>query len=187
MDVSYYKSIAANSDLSGWKLMYCNEIPESIMENFIESANKCFSDLVSLNPFDVYNFSFTVKQWKETTEAMEKNGTTYGFNILFDRVDKIAGMCWILFDESVPKTLRHIGGFTAVIPKYRGLGIGKFLKAALYLRLLQENEVFKDIITDTMPWNTYMCRINEELGFKPFKKGCRFKFTNDFLNNYLNK
>lgn len=187
MNEEYYKNITENSKLSSWNLKYFSEIPDSIIDNFIDSANMCLHDLITLNPYNVNNFSFTVKQWKETTEAMKKNGTTYGFNVLFDRDDKIAGMCWILFDKSVPQTLRHIGGLTAVVPEFRGLGIGKYLKATLYLKLLEENNVFKDIITDTMPWNTYMCRINEELGFKPFRKGCRFKFTNEFLNNHLNK
>lgn len=187
MDVSFYKSIAENSKLNSWKLKYYNEIPDSIIDSFIEAANKCFRDLVALNPYHVNDFSFTVNEWKETIEAMKKNGTTYGFNILFDKNDKIAGMCWILFDDSLTSRLRHIGGFTAVVPGYRGMGIGRYLKATLYLRLLEENKVFKEIITDTMPWNTYMCKINEELGFKPLRKGCRFKFTNDFLSNYLTK
>lgn len=187
MDESFYKNIAANSELNGWKLMYYSEIPDSIIDNFIESANICLRDLVTLNPYNVKDFSFTVKQWKETIEAMKKNGTTYGFNILFDKEDNIAGMCWILFDASVTSTLRHIGGFSAVIPKYRGKGIAKYLKATLYLKLLEENNDFRYIITDTMPWNIYMRKINEELGFKTFRKGCRFKFTNEFLNNYLNK
>jgi hypothetical protein len=38
-----------------------------------------------------------------------------------------------------------------------------------------------------MPWNTYMFRINEELGFKPHKEGFEFELTKEQLRKYLEK
>jgi hypothetical protein len=70
--------------------------------------------------------------------------------------------------------------------KHRGKGIARYLKAKLYLKLLEENKDFKYITTDTMPWNKYMYKINSEFGFKPFRKGCSFRISRDFIKNYIN-
>jgi hypothetical protein len=51
--------------------------------------------------------------------------------------------------------------------------------------MLQNYPDFEIITSDTMPWNKHMFKINEELGFKPYKTGARFKFTKEFLENYL--
>ncbi len=68
---------------------------------------------------------------------------------------------------------------------HRGKGFAGYLKAKMYLKLLEENSDFTNIETDTMSWNTYMYRINEEFGFKPLKYGCEFKLTKDFVESYL--
>lgn len=39
--------------------------------------------------------------------------------------------------------------------------------------------------SDTMPWNTYMFRINEEFGFRFQRKGYAFKLTGEFIENFI--
>ncbi len=83
------------------------------------------------------------------------------------------------------KAIDHRGGLTAVGRNYRGEGIAKFLKANMYLKMLELYTDFEYIITDTYPWNKYMYKINEDMGFRPHKKICKFRFSKEFFEELL--
>lgn len=185
MDRAFYNGIVKDRPLNNLRLEYYTEIPESIIEQFTERINEYFSELVAINPFTIKVPPLTPDSYRRNTELLKTGGTTPGIYILFDN-DIIAGLCWICFDSHNPETLRHIGGMTGVTKKYRGKGIARYLKARLYLKLLEENQDFRYITTDTMPWNKYMYNINNEFGFKLYVKGCAFKLTKEFLKNYPN-
>lgn len=187
MNPSFYKRIIDNNkSLNNYALKYYNEIPDLMLNYFIKVMN-CFSaDIDSLNPYDLKTPKFTPQEWKESEKAEKANGTQMGIYILYDK-EQIAGLCSIYTDSFRKDVLRHNGGLTAVSKNYRGKGIGKYLKAKMYLKVLEENKDFKFITTDTSTWNKYMFKINEELGFKPYKQGFVFKLTKEFLKNYLEK
>ncbi len=187
MDASLYKEIIENSDLKRWNTKCLNEIPGEIITEFVKSINKCFEDRDSLNK-DYHHYPpLTSEEWYKDKQNLKSLGTNLEFLILFDDNNKIAGFCWVCIDSYRKNTVRHNGGFTAVNPGYRGKGIAKYLKAKMYLKLLEENKDFKYVTTDTMPWNKYMYKINEEFGFKTYKRGCSFKLNTDFFRSYLNK
>jgi GNAT superfamily N-acetyltransferase len=141
--------------------------------------------MFSKNPYPAKAPDVTVEYVKAVMEMHKKNGTVNSMYILFNESAEIAGLCSVCIDSFRSETLRHVGTLTAVAAKYRGKGIARYLKAKLYLKLLEENKDFKYITTDTMPWNKYMYKINNEFGFKPYIKGCSFKITKEFLENYL--
>jgi GNAT superfamily N-acetyltransferase len=60
----------------------------------------------------------------------------------------------------------HVGA-TAVDPEHRGKGLGKWLKAAITRRLLDELPGARWVITWNAGSNDAMLAINEQLGFRP--------------------
>lgn len=184
MDVSYFKKITDNEELNKLRLEFYEEIPDVLLNRFIEFSQSMISEIGVLNPYEPKMYPLTAESWK-------KNLKNFGNKViavfLFGDEKEIAGLSWVIsYPESI-STVQHNGGLTAVAPKYRGKGIAKYLKAKIYLKLLEENKEFKYITTDTMTWNKYMYRINEDLGFKSYRKGCSFKLTADFLKNYLGR
>jgi hypothetical protein len=186
MDSEFYKEIVRDNPLEKWKLEYYYELPENIIEQYAKCYNECWHDMFTINPYPAKATDITTEYIKTVMETHKKNGTTNPMYILFDDACEIAGLCSICIDSSRPDTLRHVGSLTAVPAKHRGKGIARYLKAKLYLKLLEENKDFKYITTDTMPWNKYMYKINSEFGFKPFRKGCSFRISRDFIKNYIN-
>ena len=63
-------------------------------------------------------------------------------------------------------SILHQGG-TATIPKHRGKGIGKWVKARLAQRVLDELPEARYIRTDNAGTNAAMLAINVAMGFKP--------------------
>ena len=91
----------------------------------------------------------------------------------------------VLINKLDPHRIHYDGGLTGVHKNYRGNGFGKYLKAKMFFHLLMNYPDFNIISTDTMQWNKYMYKINEDFGFKHYKTGARFRFTKEFLENYL--
>jgi hypothetical protein len=186
MDSDFYKGIVSDNPLEKWMLEYYAELPENLLEPYARCHNECLHDMFAINPYPAKLPDVTTEYIKTVMETHKKNGTTNPMYILFDDAGEIAGLCSICIDSFKKETLRHVGSLTVVPAKYRGKGIAKYLKAKLYLKLLEENKEFKYITTDTMEWNKYMYKINNEFGFKPYRTGFSFRISRDFIKKYLN-
>lgn len=54
---------------------------------------------------------------------------------------------------------------TAVLPEYRGRGLGRFVKAAMTRWLREGRHAIERILTNTDATNVHMIRINHEIGY----------------------
>jgi hypothetical protein len=186
MDREFYNNIVSKTDITGYRLMYCEELPEELYDNFTILMYDILEDYRSLNPVKQVRKRMEKEDWKLRDNSEKLTGAKMQMYMLMTPENEIAAYCSLYVDKDNKETIRHSGGFTAVARAHRGKGFAAYLKAKMYLKLLEENNDFTNIETDTMPWNTYMYRINEEFGFKPFKYGYEFKLTSDFIKNYLN-
>ena len=181
MDPGFYEQIVASTNINGYRLMFYEELPEELYDNFTMLMYDILDDYRQLNPVKQNNRKRMEKEdWKLRDRSEKLSGAKMQMYMLLTPENEIAAYCSLYVDKDNKETIRHSGGFTAVARAHRGKGFAKYLKAKMYLKLLDENNDFTNIETDTMPWNTYMYRINEEFGFKPFKYGCEFKLTSAF-------
>lgn len=74
---------------------------------------------------------------------------------------------------------------TGVYPHYRGLGIGRWLKAAILHRLISERPEVQFIRTNNVSSNAPMIHINEALGFRTYYTGQIWQVETDALLAYL--
>lgn len=54
---------------------------------------------------------------------------------------------------------------TAVVREFRGLGLGRAIKAAMMRWLLEDIPALERVVTNTASDNAYMIRVNEQLGY----------------------
>ncbi len=182
MDINFYRSIIEKNKPNGeFIIKFYDKHPIELLSEFVKFINESHR---AINALSHYKIPLKDQTEEEIRRYMNINDDNLHELIMFDKNDEIAGISEINVDNFGGKRLRQ--GLTGVAEKYRGRGFGKFLKASLYEKALEENFDFDFIQTDTMPWNKYMYRINEELGFKPYKEGFEFRLTKEFLENYLN-
>ncbi len=186
MDKAFYNQIIKQTDISGYELRFYNNVPEELLDKYVQLRNEISEDMANLKPVKHLNKKWSKNDFTRSAEIDKLQGATMNMHMLLDEAGEIAAFCSLYTDEDKPEIIRQSGGLTAVARDHRGKGFASYLKAKMYLKLLEENRDFKFVETDTMPWNTYMYRINERFGFKPFEYGFDFKLTKEFLKNYLN-
>ncbi|HMT11247.1 MAG TPA: hypothetical protein PKA39_06445 [Ignavibacteria bacterium] len=187
MNTDFYNGIISGTDISGYKLMFCEDLPEELYDNFTVLMYDILEDYRSLNPVKKYNRRMEKTDWQLRDKSEKLSGSKMQMYMLMTPENEIAAYCSLYVDSYNKETIRHSGGFTAVARAHRGKGFAAYLKAKMYLKLLAENPDFTNIETDTMPWNIYMYRINERFGFKPFKYGYEFKLNREFIKAMLEK
>lgn len=80
---------------------------------------------------------------------------------------ELAGYTEVFYDRALPHVLQQ--GDTGVLPKYRGHGLGKWLKGTMVERVPREWPEVKFIRTGNANSNAPMLRINHAMGFRSYK------------------
>ena len=96
---------------------------------------------------------------------------------------ELAGYTEVFWDAEEPENVRQ--GDTGVLPKYRGHGLGKWLKAAMLEKVLRERPQVKRVRTGNADSNAPMLAINRALGFKPYLSETVWQLGREALEAYL--
>ena len=76
-------------------------------------------------------------------------------------------------------------GMTGVLPEHRNHNLGRWMKAAMLERLLQENPPVRFIRTGNANDNVPMLKINHALGFKPYFANTLWQVPVEKVDQYL--
>jgi GNAT superfamily N-acetyltransferase len=94
-----------------------------------------------------------------------------------------AGYSEITWHPNRPHIVNQQG--TGVFPRFRGHGLGRWLKAAMIDRILAERPEVQYIRTSNANSNAPMLRINEEMGFRTYYSACVWQIETDTLLRFL--
>ena len=100
-----------------------------------------------------------------------------------DESSRLVGLTDVSWLPAEPDTVSQ--GNTGVRPEHRGHGLGKWLKAVMLQRILDERPQAKDIRTGNADSNDAMLAINRQLGFKPYIAATSWQVTSDRVRTYL--
>ncbi|MCW5879970.1 MAG: GNAT family N-acetyltransferase [Anaerolineae bacterium] len=96
---------------------------------------------------------------------------------------RIAGYSEVFWNADRPTILYQ--GDTGVLPAYRNLGLGRWLKAAMILRILAERPDVRFVRTGNADSNAPMLGINYTMGFQPYRSWTGWQLTVDQAEQYL--
>lgn len=139
-------------------------IPDAHLDAFLELLlvmNEAPRDDLDMNDFTV-----TAKQWREAEARGAAVGEERWFLVARRSTD---GVLAALHDLTwVPRfpNVMWIGS-TGVRPEHRGQALGKWLKASMTLRVLDEKPDVADIRTGNADSNDAMLGINRAMGYRP--------------------
>ena len=95
------------------------------------------------------------------------------------------GLTEVRWSPNRPEILEQ--GFTAVYPAYRNKGLGRWLKAGMMKKIIEERPEVRVIRTRNANSNAPMLKINQEMGFKPYIASALWQVEISQVEKYLQK
>jgi mycothiol synthase len=137
-----------------------------------------------MDDFDLNDFTMTPEQIREGEEQLRATGMQRWLAVARRVSDgALAGFHDVYWQASSPETAWV--GATAVEPEHRGHALGKWLKAAVTIRMLDERPQVTEIRTGNADSNDAMLGINRAMGYKPMAATAGWELSVDQAEAYL--
>ena len=159
-------------------------IPQDIIEKYCQIYTETLNQQ-PLGELELGKIVFT----PEMIQYNEKNNAELGRKHLtystIESNDDISGLTEMIYRPSRDSMIEQL--LTGVKKEYRGRGIGKWLKAAMLLKMREEFPQVNVVTTGNATTNAPMLSINDRLGFKVHKEGISAQMSLEKLGEYLSK
>jgi GNAT superfamily N-acetyltransferase len=141
-------------------------------------------NLAPRDDLDFENRHITPEQLRQMEQYIFSRGDQRWTMYVRERASgEFAGFTEVMWNPNRPDLANQ--GATAVWPKYRNKGLGRWLKAAMLEKVLRDRPQVKRVRTGNADSNAAMLRINEELGFKPYQSQTFWQVETDKVLAYL--
>jgi mycothiol synthase len=156
--------------------------PDDHVEAFV--AAESIMNTAPREGFDMEDEVFTVHQLREREAANAERGLEqWIITAVHEPTGEIAGYTEIALPSHWPS--RAYQGDTGVDPAHRDKGLGRWLKAAMLLRLVDERPAVRRITTQNAGSNEPMLNINHELGFRCIEERPVYQVPLDVLTERI--
>ncbi len=173
-------SRADGYELFGWD----DDVPDEHMDKFLEAIlvmNTAPRDDLEMNDFTV-----TAAEVRES-EAVGKAAGYHSWQLVARHIESggWAGIHDLSWAEHEPDIMNV--GSTGVRPEHRGHALGKWLKAAMMLRVRDERPHVTEIRTGNADSNDAMLGINKEMGYQPWISATTWELSTDAAEAWLKR
>ncbi len=157
-------------------------IPEGNFDRYLDLM-RVMNDQ-PLGDLDVEEERMTAEQLREVEAHRAAQGRSRVRAVARRLEDgRLVGFTDLSWHPKRPSILSQAG--TGVHQESRGLGLGRWLKAAALQRALQRNPEARFVRTENADMNAAMRRINEDLGFKPYTATTQWQLAVPQAQAYL--
>jgi GNAT superfamily N-acetyltransferase len=157
-------------------------IPDSILEPYCT----VYTEVLNQAPRNEIIFGdevYTPARWRIEEAKARDTGRTWISAVAIAKNGDIAGLTDVGYEPSTPKIMFQY--LTGVQADYRGRGLGKWLKAAMLLKIRDEYPDMEVISTSNTTSNEPMLAINEKMGFKKKLESYMFEVDVQKVKEYL--
>ena len=139
-------------------------VPEEMLEAFVELVH--VMNTAPRDDLQLEDFKMTPQQLREMEQRSAAAGLEPWTLVARHRPSgELAGFHDVNWNPAQPKVVWV--GATGVNPEHRGHALGKWLKAAMTLRVLDERPDVTEIRTGNADSNDAMLAINRQMGYRP--------------------
>lgn len=170
---------AADYQLMGWD----GPVPDEHMDNWLDLVP--VMNTAPLDDLEINDFTITEELVREGERLRAAAGVWRWTLIARHRDGTWAGIHDVIYNPAAPKMVWV--GMTAVRPEHRGHALGKWLKAAMTLRVLDERPQVTEIRTGNADSNDAMLGINKAMGYRPLIAQTTWELSVDAAGAWLRK
>lgn len=156
----------------GARLESFQEVPEADLEEY----TKLYTEVMNQQPLgEMEEEARVTPESRRIQEARLKDqGYTWFTMITREPQGVISGLTETLYNPEEPHKIQQL--LTGVREKYRGRGLGKWLKAEMASYIRENYQEVRFIATGNATANAPMLSINRRMGFREHFSGTGFKF-----------
>jgi mycothiol synthase len=137
--------------------------PDHLMRGVIAALQ--VMNTAPLDDLQIGDLTFTPELRKQEEQAIAAMGLErWAYYAVKDATGDFVGLTDIMVNPAMPE--RVYVGHTGVEPDHRGRALGKWLKAAMTQRILDELPAVQRMVTGNAASNDAMLSINRQLGFQ---------------------
>jgi len=159
---------------------------DRIDDDILGAYCKVFTEVSAQQPFGEIDFHGLVTTPESIRESERTTREAGGSGLTVTSVESdgsISGLTEVLYFSTERTMIEQ--GMTGVRDAYRGRGLGKWLKAAMLLRLRDEFPDVRLVWTMNASTNAAMLSINERLGFRIHREGFLVQIPFKDVQRYL--
>ncbi|MEE1769153.1 GNAT family N-acetyltransferase [Streptomyces sp. JV185] len=149
----------------GYRLIsWDGTVPDELAATF--AASRRAMDDMPMDDTDFGTVVWDVDRVRSVAAAVAARGDLLHTVAAVDESDAtIVGFTELVVPGEGSGDAQHYG--TGVLPEHRGHGLGRWMKTRSILQARESHPGLEGLLTDTADSNTYMRRINDELGYEP--------------------
>jgi mycothiol synthase len=152
--------------------LYPRRIPEEKLDE-IARANTRLLNTMPFEAMDHGDIVFTPEMYHEWSARMDVNGSEHHTILVREPDASISALTDVMKRPHEQGYVRQM--FTGVDPAARGRGLGKWIKAAMLLRVRETHPETVYVTTENAGSNAAMLAINQRLGFGLFRESTTYQ------------
>jgi GNAT superfamily N-acetyltransferase len=165
-------------ELGFWDGDYPEEVLTEVAKLYELTNQQPFDDL------DIEEMHMTPEELRQIEANHAARGNQRWTCYVRERqTGRFAGYTDTVWNSNRPRIL--LQDMTGVFPEFRNHGLGRWLKAAMLNKVLQERPQVKFVRTHNADSNAAMLKINNELGFKPYSADALWQVELEKVQQYL--
>lgn len=147
-------------------LIWTDDVPKEHVDAYLKVVDAM--NRAPRGDLRVEDWHWTPEQLQQWQQSERARGTERWIMVAREKATgAFAGFTEVSWHPNRPDLLGQ--GATAVLEEYQNRGLGRWLKAAMLEKMLRERQQVTRIRTGNAFVNEPMLKINQDLGFKPYR------------------
>ena len=190
-----YRSKAQIELINKWLENYPREFPDlkiefydGMPEEYIEEYSRTFKQFVDEMPSEHDSplpFHFGPDRVRKMKKYREKLGSHLYTFVLFDSSGRMIGHTNGFINEKTPKSMYQ--AMTGILKEYRGRGLSKWLKAALFKKIGEDFPDNEYCVTELRAVNKPIETVNKQMGYELVSRGHEYDITLEALQAVIDR
>lgn len=166
-----------------FRMEFYSEIPGDILEEYTRVYSQISNSISFTTESD--DGELTANEWKESQEALKLRKKCLYTYLVFNESNAQIAQTNVLVNLNDTKKMDQ--WMTGVVKEHRGRGLGKWMKAAMFKKLLLDYPDLEKIETDVHPNNHPSIELNKRMGYKRTVSQKDFMIDRQYIVQYLNR